>query len=256
MKERDSIPQPDQLPGQIEASRGTFNTTHWSVVLLAGQDGTPEGASALEKLCRMYWYPLYAYARREGHDRSDGQDLTQQFFAVCFEKNSFSLADPDRGRFRNFLLTSFKHFLTNEHHRHRAAKRGGGCRFVSWDEAEVEARYQQELATEASPDKLFEQAWALTLLDKVMKDLRQEYVCGGKANVFDALQVFLTGDRSEATYEEIGKGLRKGESAVKMAVSRLRRRYGEMLRSEIARTVTEPGVVEDELRQLIGALRR
>jgi len=233
-----------------------FATTHWSMVMHAGRSGSPQADRALAELCCVYWYPLYAYARRQGHDPSDGQDLTQQFFAVFLEKNYFGLADPDRGRFRSFLLASFKHFLANEHYRIRAAKRGGRCTFVPWDEAVVEAHYRNELATEASPDKLFEHAWALTLLEKVMKDLQQEHVCLGKAKVFEALQVFLTGDKSEATYEEIGKGLQMSESAVKMAVSRLRRRYGERLRGEIAHTVADPAVVEEELRHLVGALSR
>ncbi len=233
-----------------------FQTTHWSVVLLAGQDDSPEAASALENLCRTYWYPLYAYARRQGHSPPDGQDLTQQFFAVFLEKGYFGRANPDRGRFRCFLLASFKHFLTNEYHRSRAAKHGGQCTFVSWDEANAEAHYRNEPACETSPDKLFEQTWALTLLEKVMKDLQKEYVHAGKDRVFDALQVFLSGEKSEATYKEIGEGLQMGESAVKMAVSRLRHRYGAMLRSEIAHTVAGSASVEDELRDLLGALSR
>jgi len=233
-----------------------FMTTHWSVVLLAGQEGSPEAASALETLCRTYWYPLYAYARRQGHSPPDGQDLTQQFFAVFLEKKYFGLANPDRGRFRCFLLASFKHFLANEYHRSRAAKHGGRCTFVSWDEANAEAHYRNEPACETSPDKLFEQTWALTLLAKVMKDLQKEYVRAGKGRFFDALQVFLSGEKSEATYKEIGEGLQMGESAVKMAVSRLRQRYGAMLRSEIAHTVAGPASVEDELRDLLGALSR
>jgi RNA polymerase sigma-70 factor (ECF subfamily) len=233
-----------------------FQTTHWSVVLLAGQDDSPEAASALENLCRTYWYPLYAYARRQGHSPPDGQDLTQQFFAVFLEKGYFGRANPDRGRFRCFLLASFKHFLTNEYHRSRAAKHGGQCTFVSWDEANAEAHYRNEPACETSPDKLFEQTWALTLLEKVMKDLQKEYVHAGKDRVFDTLQVFLSGEKSEATYKEIGEGLQMGESAVKMAVSRLRHRYGAMLRSEIAHTVAGSASVEDELRDLLGALSR
>jgi len=233
-----------------------FNTTHWSAVLLAGQGDSLQAASALEQLCRTYWYPLYAYARRQGHSPPDGQDLTQQFFAVFLQKNYFGLANPDRGRFRNFLLASFKHFLTNEYHRSRTTKRGGQCTFLSWDEAEAEEHYRGERRNEASPDKLYEHAWALTLLDKVMKDLQQECVRSGKTRLFQALQIFLTGEESEATYEEIGRDLHMGESAVKMAVLRLRRRYGEMLRNEIAHTVGDPTMVEDELHQLMSALSR
>jgi RNA polymerase sigma-70 factor (ECF subfamily) len=224
------------------------------VVLLAGQEDSPEANSALENLCRTYWYPLYAYARRLGHSPPDAEDLTQQFFAVFLEKRSFGLANSDRGRFRCFLLASFKHFLANEYHRSRTAKRGGGCTFVSLDEVGAEARYRNDLACETSPDKLFEQTWVLTLLEKVMKDLQQEYVSAGKGRVFDALEAFLSGEKSEATYAEIGEGLQMGESAVKMAVVRLRDRYGKKLRNEIAQTVTGPTSVEEELSHLFVAL--
>ena len=233
-----------------------FNTTHWSVVLLAGQGDSPQAISALEQLCRAYWYPLYAYARRQGHNPPDGQDLTQQFFALFLQKNCFGMADPDRGRFRNFLLSSFKHFLANEYRRSQTAKRGGQCTFLSWDDAAAEERYLGDQEEGGSPDKLFEQTWALTVLDKVMIDLQAEYTRGGKARVFNALQVFLTGDEAEETYEQIGQGLEMGESAIKMAVLRLRRRYGEMLRNEIAHTVADPNLVEDELKQLLLALTR
>jgi RNA polymerase sigma-70 factor (ECF subfamily) len=245
---------PSEQPPSENAGGRDFCTTHWSVVLLAGKEGTPESASALENLCRTYWYPLYAYARRQGHSAPDGEDLTQQFFASFLEKKYFGLANPERGRFRSFLLASFKHFLANEYHRSHTVKRGGRFSIVCWDEANTEERYRHEPASEATPEKLFDQAWVLTLLEKVMKDLQREYVCAGKGRVFDALQVFLTGEKSEATYAEIGEGLQVGESAVKMAVSRLRQRYGEKLRSEIAHTLTEPTSVEEELRHLLSAL--
>lgn len=246
---------PTSNPNQARPDN-VFVTTHWSVVLLAGQETSAESASALEHLCRTYWYPLYAYARRQGHSPPDGQDLTQQFFAGFIEKKYFGLANPDRGRFRCFLLASFKHFLTNEYNRSQTAKRGGEYAFVSWDETAAETHYGHEPAHETSPDRLFERAWVLTLLEKVMKDLQQEYVRAGKGNVFDALQVFLSGEKAESTYAEIGAPLQMSESAVKMAVSRLRQRYGEKLRSEIAQTVTGPTNVEDELRHLLGALSR
>lgn len=251
MSARDGSSGSDDL---LPAGSGVFNTTHWTEVLLAGKTGSPEADSALEELCRTYWYPLYAFARRQGQNPSDAQDLTQQFFAVFLEKKYFSLADPNRGRFRSFLLASFKHFLANEHHRSKTIKRGGRTSFVSWDEALAETQYHNELSSYASPDKLFEHAWALTLLDKVMKELQREYSGAGKAKVFEALQVFLTGNRSEATYEEIGRGLAMSEAAIKMAVSRLRRRYGDRLREEIAQTVGEPSMVEEELRYLAGTL--
>jgi len=222
--------------------------------MLAGQEASPQAASALEELCRNYWYPLYAYARRQGQSSADAQDLTQQFFAVFLEKKYFGLANPDRGRFRSFLLGSFKHFLANEYHRSRTAKRGGKCAFVSWEETEAEAHYMNEPAAELTPDKLFEQAWALTLLHKVMEKLREEHAQAEKKEIFEALEVLITGEKSEVTYQAIGERLNMSESAVKMAVSRLRKRYGEMLRNEIAQTLAEPAGIEDELRHLLHAL--
>jgi RNA polymerase sigma factor (sigma-70 family) len=234
-----------------------FNTTHWSVVLLAGQEGSPASALALERLCRDYWYPLYAYARHQRHSPPDAQDVTQQFFAAFLEKKYFAMANPERGRFRSFLLKSFKHFLTNEYHRAHAAKRGGKCTFVSWDETEAEKQYVEEPpATELPPDKLFEQAWALAVLQKVMENLRQEYLRAGKKQIFEALEGFLSGQSSDMTYKEVGERLTMTESAIKMAASRLRQRYGELLRGEIAHTVAEPAGVEDELRHLLAAVSR
>src|SRR5689334_11835691 len=154
---------------------GQFNTTHWSVVMAAGQLHSPAAADALERLCRDYWYPLYAYCRRNGYNQPDGEDLTQQFFAAFLTRNSFAAATPARGRFRSFLLASFKHFLANEHHRSRAAKRGGKYAFVSWDEIEPEARYRAEPTDGFTAERLFEQAWAFTLLDNVMRALQAEY---------------------------------------------------------------------------------
>jgi RNA polymerase sigma factor (sigma-70 family) len=233
-----------------------FHTTPWTAVLLAGREDSSASASALEELCRTYWYPLYAHARRQGHSPPNAQDLTQEFFAVFLEKKYFGLADPERGRFRCFLLKSFKHFLANEYHRAHAAKRGGKCAFVSWDEAVAEAHYCNEAVTESTPDKLFEQAWALTLLQKVMEHLRCEYARARKERLFDALEVFLSGRNADATYKELGEQLQMSESAIKMAVSRLRQRYGELLRREIAQTVDSPSCVEDELRYLLGVLSR
>lgn len=221
--------------------------------MLAGKDSA-QGASALEELCGTYWYPLYAYARRQGKTAPDAQDLTQQFFGVFLEKKYFSLANQDRGRFRSFLLGSFKHFLANEYHRSRAAKRGGGYAFVSWDEAEAEKHYANEPACEMTPDKLFEQAWAFTVLQKVMETLRGEYARAHKAEMFAAVEIFLTSQKSDLTYKDIGERLSMSESAIKMTVSRLRQRYGELLRREVAQTVTDPASVEEELRHLLSAL--
>lgn len=243
-----------QVP--TERSAGNFNTTHWSVVLMAGQENSPAAAAALERLCRAYWYPLYAYCRRQGHSAQDGEDLTQQFFTVFLAKNSFAVATPDRGRFRNFLLASFKHFLANEHQRSQTARRGGRFAFVSWDETEPEAHYRSGSGDGLTAEGLYDQSWAFALLGTAMKSLRAEYTGSGKGQVFEALQVFLTGEETEVTYEQIGAELQMSESAVKMAVSRLRERYGKKLRHEIAQTVTDPAWVEDELRHLVGVMSR
>jgi len=240
-----------QHDGQV---RSAFNTTHWTAVLQAGQENSPASALALEQLCQTYWYPLYTYARRQGYNSADGQDLTQQFFAVFLEKNYFSVAHPDRGRFRSFLLASFKHFLANEYNRNRAAKRGGGRAPLSWDAVDTEERYAHEPASHATPDRLFEQAWVLTLLGKVLSELKQEYVAAGKGPLFEALEVHLTGAKAEITYADIGKELAMSESAIKMAVLRLRQRYGERLRSEVAHTVSGAETVDDELRHLFRVL--
>jgi RNA polymerase sigma factor (sigma-70 family) len=244
------------MDNQFEVAGSDFATTHWSVVLLAGQEESPDAASALEKLCRTYWYPLYAYARRQGHGPPEGQDLTQQFFAMFLEKKYFNLANPDRGRFRSFLLASFKHFLTNEFHRGRAAKRGGRCTFVSWDEADAEARYGNEPAHEMTPDRLFEQTWALALLEKAMRALQEEYSRTGREKLFATLHHFLSGEKSEVTYAQIGESLQMSESAIKMAVSRLRQRYGQMLRREVAHTLNCGNDLEEELRFLLAAVSR
>jgi len=243
-----------EVPEKHAVMRNGFTTTHWSAVLLAGNEAHPEAAAALEYVCRSYWYPLYAYARRHSYSPEDAQDLTQGFFAIFLEKKYVCLANPDRGRFRSFLLTSFKHFLANQHHRSHAAKRGGHFTFVSWDEVDAEAHYQNEMTCAASPEESFDHTWALTLLEKVMTDLREEYVSTGKRRIFDALEVFLSGETPAPTYSTIGGRLQIGPSAVKMAVSRLRRRFGELLRREIAQTIAGTANVEDELRHLRCAL--
>jgi len=256
MKEQEGISQSDERLSPVERFNGNFNTTHWSVVLMAGQEDSPEATAALERLCHAYWYPLYAYCRRQGHSPADGEDLTQQFFAAFVERNSFATATPERGRFRNFLLASFKNFLANDHHRRMTVKRGGRVAFISLDDTDLETHYRKEPADPSTPEHKFDQAWALTLLGKVMKDLKAEYVSAGKSMVFDALHVFLTGEKTEVTYEKIGADLGITGSAVKMSVMRLRQRYGQMLRREIAHTLSDPSGVEDELRHLVEALSK
>lgn len=238
------------------AGTGGFNTTHWSAVLQAGDGSSTKSTEALETLCRTYWYPLYAFCRRRGFSPPDGEDLTQQFFAVFIEENSFATASPDRGRFRNFLLASFKNFLANDHHRRMTVKRGGRVAFVSIDDHDLEGHFRREPTDSDTPENLYDRAWALTLLGKVMKDLKDEFTSDGKAAMFETLQVFLTGDKSEVTYEKIGADLGVTESAIKMSVMRLRQRYGQRLREEIAQTLSDLTGVEDELRHLVQALAK
>src|SRR6266516_4576619 len=179
-----------------------FATTHWSVVLTAGDSASPQVAEALEQLCRTYWYPLYAYVRRSGHSPEDGEDLTQAFFARLLEKRQLKSAQRERGKFRSFLLTSLKHFLTNEWHRARAVKRGAGAPHFHFDAVEVEHLYVLEATHDLTAEKLYELSWAMALLEQVRARMRQEYAAEGKAERFDAAEQFLPGEQSKMTYGE------------------------------------------------------
>ena len=230
-----------------------FATTHWSVVLAAGQHGSAAAEEALEKLCRTYWYPLYAYIRRRGSNVHEAEDLTQEFFARLLDKNSLADIRREGGKFRSFLLTALKHFLINEWQQRQAAKRGGGKPIISLDELDAEKRYQFEPADIATPELLFERRWAATVLDQVLRRLRARYAADGQTELFEALQPCLTGAEKAPAYSELATRLDTTESAVKMAVHRLRKRYGECLREEIALTVNSPAEIEDEIRCLIAA---
>jgi RNA polymerase sigma factor (sigma-70 family) len=231
-----------------------FVTTHWSLVLSARDQPSPQSADALEKLCRTYWPPIYAFVRRQGHGAHDAQDLTQDFFARLLEKKKLAVADPARGRFRSFLLASLKHFLTNEWDKARAQKRGGGQNLIPMNVAILETSCGIEPADPATADKAFERRWALTLLDQVLQRLRAEYVRDGRDNLFEQLKPTLTEASRSVRYAEIAARLGTSEGAVKVAVHRLRQRYREVLRAEIADTVANSGEVEDEIRSLFAAL--
>ena len=222
----------------------------------AGQGGSPNAPQAMAELCRTYWYPLYAYVRRRGHSAHDAEDLTQEFFARLLEKEYLEGITREGGKFRSFLLTAVQRFLANQWERAQAQKRGGGETIVSIDEAIGESRYQIEPADNATPEQLFERRWALALIDQVFRRLQDEYHGSGKSNLFDRLQVFLSGDKRLIPYAEVGAGLEMSEGAVKVAVHRLRKRYGELLREEIAHTVSSPDEVNEELRHLLAALGR
>jgi RNA polymerase sigma-70 factor (ECF subfamily) len=231
-----------------------FATTSWSAVLAAGHGGTTQARAALERLCRTYWYPLYACIRRRGHSPADAQDLTQEFFAHLLAHQTIAQADPHLGRFRSYLLTSLNGFLANESRKARARKRGGGLLPLSLDWAAAEERFDLEPADHLSPDKIFDQHWALTLLEVVLNRLAREYQAAGKTELFAALKQTLMGTREAQPYAELGRTLGLNEGAIKVAVHRLRKRYRDLMREEIAATLDGPHDVESEMRHLFGAL--
>ena len=231
-----------------------FVTTHWSLVVSAGRNDTTHARNALEKLCRAYWFPIYAFVRRQGHNPHDAQDLTQEFFARLLEKNQLAGADPVKGRFRSFLLAALKHFLANEWHKARAQKRGGGQVPIPIDASTAESKCGLDPADHLTAEKIYERRWALTLLDQVLHRLRDEYARDGKENLFEQLKPTLTEASRSVRYADIAAQLGASEGAVKVAVHRLRQRYREVLRAEISDSVASPGEVEDEIRNLFAAL--
>jgi RNA polymerase sigma-70 factor (ECF subfamily) len=237
-----------------EAAR-QFASTHWSLVVAAGQRNLPESEAALTSLCRLYWYPLYAYARRHLTNIEDAQDLTQEFFARLLEKDYLRQADRQRGRFRSFLLTAFKHFLSKEQERANAQKRGDRRKLLPLDFQSGEQRYHREPSHEATAEALYERGWALTLLEQALARLREEQAGAGKERLFECLKGTLTGEDTPRPYTELAAELGMSREAIKVTVHRLRRRYGELLRAEIAQTVTTAEEIEDELRNLFAAVR-
>jgi len=248
----DPAPTPT-TPAEVPVG-AAFVTTQWSAVLAAGRSDTTRARSALEELCRNYWPPLYAYVRRLGYSPPDAQDLTQEFFARLLERRTVARADPERGRFRSFQLKSLKHFLAHEWEKARAQKRGGRVQILPLDSDTAETRYAQPADPDDTPDRAFDRQWALALLDVVLRRLRKEYADCGRDGLFLALKETLTGGRAEIAYRDLGARLGMSEGAVKVAAHRLRQRYRELLREEIANTVSGPEAVEEELRQLFAAL--
>jgi DNA-directed RNA polymerase specialized sigma24 family protein len=232
----------------------SFVTTHWSVVLAAGAGVSTEADVALDRLCHAYWWPLYAFVRRRGYGPHDAQDLTQEFFARLLAKDFLQGVDRSKGKFRSFMLAALEHFLAKEWRRANAQKRGGQFTLVSLDDGSAETQFLQVPSADLPPEKLFEQQWALTLLAQVVSRLREEQMAAGKAELFDQLKIFLTGEKRAVAYADLALKLNTTEAALKMAVSRMRQRYGELLRAEIANTVSDPAEVEAELRALFAAL--
>jgi RNA polymerase sigma-70 factor (ECF subfamily) len=227
-----------------------FVTTHWSIVLSAQDKDAPGSTAALEALCRTYWYPLYAFVRRQGRNSHDAQDLTQGFFARLLAKDYLKLADSEKGKFRSFLLVSLKRYLAGEWDREHAQKRGGFAPVFSIDEEAAELRFAGELSHRLQPDVLFDRQWAMTLIERVMARLQEEYLLSGRAKLFECLRNCLVKDESAQPYAEIAAQLHLTEAAIKMAVHRLRARYREILRAEIADTVAGPAEIDEEIRHL------
>jgi RNA polymerase sigma-70 factor (ECF subfamily) len=229
-----------------------FATTHWSVVLAAHDGNSPQAAEALEKLCRTYWYPLYAFVRRQGQDAEAAKDLTQEFFRHFLEKGLLESVQREKGKFRSFLLVAMKHFLSNQRREASRIKRGGGQTFLSLDEQRAEERYALEPETDFSPDRIFEQRWATTVMEQALQRLRQEQESSapGKARQFERLKPFLSEEPGDGEYAGLATEFGLTRGAIGVAVHRLRQRYGELVRAEIAHTVSHPTEVDEELRHL------
>ena len=234
-------------PGDI------FATTHWTVVLAAGKKSSPEAQRALEELCRTYWFPLYAYVRRRGHTKENAEDLTQSFFARLLQKNFLENLDGEKGKFRAFLLASLKHFLANEWDKSQAQKRGGGEIHLSLDWQTADTKFQLAAENEPSPDRAFDREWALALLARVIGRLQTECETDGKAKLFAQLKIFLTAGKTDSAQGEVARALGMEEGAVRVAVHRLRKRYRVLLRDEIANTLSDAAMVDEEMRALFGA---
>jgi DNA-directed RNA polymerase specialized sigma24 family protein len=241
----------EALPGE---SGDWFVTTQWSVVRTAGDTVTAVAQEALEKLCLTYWYPLYAYVRRKGHDEHESQDLTQEFFARLLARNDLSALHPSRGKFRAFLLGAINHFLAKEWRKAGALKRGAGQMPLSLDTALAEQRYGAQAAVESAPERLFDRRWAETVLERAAKQLRDEFSGEGRDSLFRELNVFLSAPAGAGDYAAVASRLQMTEAAVAKTVERLRRRYRDLVRSEIAQTVSTPAELEEEMRYLLEVL--
>jgi len=244
------------MEDQANSDRREFATTHWSLVAAAKPDEMSQSRAreALEELCAAYWYPLYAFVRNRGYSANDSQDLTQSFFLHLIESKGFGAADPERGRFRSYLLGAIKHFLANQWHKSQAKKRGGGVGFLKLDALAPEARYALEPTETTNPDEGFDRKWAQELIARTMETLRVESYEKGKGQQFEALKSCLVGD--EEPRDQIAASLEMTTGSVKVAVHRLRQRYRELVRAEIAETLSDPSEIDDEMRYLLAALRK
>lgn len=249
MTENESTP-----PDSAAAPRDIFVTTRWTVVLSAGRKSSPQSDRALGELCQTYWYPLYAYVRHRGHSKEDAEDLTQAFFARFLKKNYLEGLSAERGKFRAFLLASLKHFLANEWDKSQTQKRGGGALHLSLDWQSADERYHLDPPDPTSPDRLYDRDWALALLERVIARLQEECADDGKAELFEQAKDYLLVGEAAIPYAQAAEKLQLSEGAVRVAVHRLRKRYRELLRDEIAQTLSDPAQVKEELRSLQAAL--
>jgi RNA polymerase sigma factor (sigma-70 family) len=231
-----------------------FSTTHWSVVLAAGNLDSASSREAMEKLCRTYWFPLYSYLRRRGYEMHEAEDYTQAFFAALLQRHSLQHADPHQGKFRSFLLVCLNHFLADERDRARAQKRGGGRETVSLDMEDAETRYRLEPAHDLTPERLFAKSWSLTILNNAMARLKAEFSATDKQQLFESLKPHLPAGKGPTGYRELAVRLGMTEAAVKVAVYRLRHRYRQLVRDEIAQTVSTPQQVDEEIQDLFASL--
>jgi RNA polymerase sigma-70 factor (ECF subfamily) len=240
--------------GSLDSPRDWFATTRWSLVVVAADRSSADSERALAELCRMYWFPLYAYVRRRGHSREDAEDLTQSFFAHFLARNDLARLEAERGRFRAYLLAALKHFLANEWDRRNRLKRGGGVEHVSWDWESAEERLRVASPGVGSPDQHFDREWALALLERVIGRLKAESKSAGRSELFEVAQAFLPLGPALIPYAAAAESLGLEEGAVRVMVHRLRKRYRQLLHEEIADTLTDPGEVAEELRSLRAAL--
>jgi len=233
-----------------------FATTHWSVVLAAGKSSSATQKQALETLCQSYWFPLYAFLRRRGHDTHQAEDSTQAFFTHMLEKQDLRMADPKYGRFRSFLLIRLKHFLSDERDRARAQKRGGSRKILSLNLQNAEGQYVLEPADNLSPDMLFEKSWALTVLERTMDRLEADMASRNKQKLFEHLKVYLTTEKDDIPYQIMAPALDMTEGSIRVVVHRLRRQYKKFLRDEVAQTVGSEDQIDEEMGCLFAALAR